>query len=150
MPFTLGQMFGGWGKKGAGKARKASRAGEEFSRRGRAAAEFNPDFDRDVVKENSNAVREAKTAIKGESNLAWELIKSPHISEKATMMGENKHTFKVSNRATKGTLKRAIEERYKVNVESLNVLNMPSKKRRRGNTIGLKSGFKKVIVALKQ
>ncbi|OGF82702.1 50S ribosomal protein L23 [Candidatus Giovannonibacteria bacterium RIFCSPLOWO2_01_FULL_44_16] len=65
------------------------------------------------------------------------------------MLGDNKYIFKVSNKATKGTLKRAIEERYKVDVESLNVLNMPGKKRRRGNMIGLKSGFKKAIVALK-
>src|SRR3989344_845688 len=105
MPFTLGQMFGGWGKKGS--AKKAShREGELHSHRARA----------------SEPPQRGLSA--SDSNEA---------SPKATP-----------------SKSRAIEERYKVNVESLNVLNMPSKKRRRGNTIGLKSGFKKVIVALKQ
>lgn len=148
MAFTIGQMLGGWRKKDSAKTRKASRAAGEFSRRGRAAVETGSDIDRGGVKENSNAAREASVS-KGESDLAWELIAAPHISEKATMMGDGKYTFKVSGKATKGTIKRAIEDRYKVNVEALNVLNMPSKKRRRGAMVGVKSGFKKAIVALR-
>ena len=152
MPFTLGQMFGGWGKKGG--AKKAPRGEGEF-RSHRARAEgIAPAMKRgssasDANEASPKAAISKSTAIKGESNLAWELIKAPHISEKATMPGENKYIFKVSNKSTKGTLRRAIEERYKVDVESLNILIMPAKKRRRGNIVGLKSGFKKAIIALK-
>ena len=159
MAFTLGQMLGGWRKKGGSK-KAPHREGESHPHRvvppGKKShssksdfgSEKKPDFIPSDFKEEA-ASRTPKAAIKGESNLAWELITAPHISEKATMLGDNKYIFKVSNKATKGTLKRAIEERYKVDVESLNVLNMPGKKRRRGNMIGLKSGFKKAIVALK-
>jgi len=152
MPFTLGQMFGGWGKKGG--AKKAPRMEGEFRSHRTVPpgkkSDFpgKSDFKEDGTKTSSDMSRAPK-AIKGESDLAWELIKAPHISEKATMPGENKYIFKVSNKSTKGTLRRAIEERYKVDVESLNILIMPAKKRRRGNIVGLKSGFKKAIIALK-
>ncbi|KKT40974.1 MAG: 50S ribosomal protein L23 [Parcubacteria group bacterium GW2011_GWA2_44_13] len=150
MPFTLGQMFGGWGKKGTGKKTPRARdiSSETSLSPSRKKLGLNSATARPHLEVSSDLSR-AQKAIKGESDLAWELITAPHISEKATMLGESKYIFKVSNKATKGTLRRAIEERYKVDVESLNILIMPAKKRRRGNVVGLKSGFKKAIVALK-
>lgn len=156
MAFTLGQMLGGWQKKGGtakgprkehdSRSTKSSRQPERVRTEGVA-----PATERGLSASETTAPRSKRaTQIKGESDLAWEFIVAPHISEKSTLQGDNKYIFKVSDKATKGTIKRAIQERYKVEVESLNVLNMPGKKRRRGAVIGIKSGFKKAVVGLKK
>ena len=75
----------------------------------------------------------------------------PHITEKAsTLMEDNKYTFKVYNQATKGQIKQAVEGVYGVDVESVNVLRIPSKKIRVGRREGIKKGYKKAIVKVKK
>jgi large subunit ribosomal protein L23 len=64
------------------------------------------------------------------------------------MFGEGKYSLKVARTATKGDLKHAVSERYGVDVVDVHIMNMPSKQRRRGATIGVKSGFKKAIITL--
>lgn len=154
MPFSLSQIFGGWRRKEAvrrkslppsstsdvesKKHRMFSRAAEE----GRAGV---------GVKETS------ATISKAQSELAWRLIVSAHISEKATALGEaslaesrrGKYVFKVADDAAKHVLRRAIEDRYGVDVVSVNTIPARSKERRRGQILGKRSGFKKAVVTLK-
>ena len=143
MPFNLSQIFGGWRRK---ETKKAIRAGNENSRRGRAPEAAKAAEGR--VKEFSEPVRGASQT-KNKSELAWKLILSPHISEKSTMLGEGRYVFKVAGSAKKPSLKQAIETRYGVAVQSINMLAARNKKRRRGVILGVKPGFKKAVVALK-
>ena len=79
-----------------------------------------------------------------------EIIK-PHISEKSTnLQGRFVYVFKAEKSANKISIKKAVQDKYKVVVESVRILNTKPKARRRGNTIGEKAGFKKAIVALKK
>lgn len=86
---------------------------------------------------------------------AYKAIKSPHVTEKSTDLGEkNKYVFKIYYDTNKIEVKKAIESFYKVNVEKVNIVHIPPKKRRLGRREGwrhgLKRGYKKAIVTLKQ
>jgi len=84
-----------------------------------------------------------------EEQLAWKVIKEPHITEKATLLQEEgKYVFKVFPRVNKIQVKRAIEELYKVKVEKVRIINVHPKKRIRGRVEGKKPGYKKAIVSL--
>lgn len=151
MPFSLGQILGGWRRKG--DIKKVARFSDENSRRGRADANNfkNLDKERQRDKEFSGEKRAATSpTIKNKSELAWEVIRAPHISEKGSASGESLHIFKVVGDANKLTVKRAIEDRYGVEVGNVRMLNMPAKQRRRGQVLGERPGFKKAIVCLKE
>ncbi len=76
-------------------------------------------------------------------------ILHPYVSEKATRLeGMNQYMFKVTRFANKPEVKKAIQNRYKVTVVAVNMINMPSKKRTVGRHVGTKSGFRKAIVTL--
>ncbi|MEK9147698.1 MAG: 50S ribosomal protein L23 [Patescibacteria group bacterium] len=74
---------------------------------------------------------------------------SPLTTEKNSLLAKNKkYVFMIDNQSDK---KKAVDEiikRYNVKVLKSNVLNVKAKKRRLGNTIGKKRGFKKIIVTL--
>ncbi len=78
------------------------------------------------------------------------IIKSPHITEKATFLStKGKYCFIVYPKATKNEIKKAIKNLYNVEVEKVNIVNIPRKQRRRGRFVGFKSGYKKAIITLK-
>jgi len=78
-------------------------------------------------------------------------LKKPHISEKATdLSGKGFYTFKVEKGSNKKEIKEEVEKKYKVDVTSVKVVNVPSKKRRVGRTEGTKRGYKKAVVKLKK
>lgn len=82
--------------------------------------------------------------------LAYKILKSPHITEKATRLAqENQYTFKVFKKANKTEIKKAISELYGVDVESVRIVQKPSRQRRIGRQIGKKPGYKKAIVKIK-
>ncbi len=93
-----------------------------------------------------------KKIIKKEfSQLAARILKSPHITEKAINLGqENKYVFKVSQKANKNEIKKAIQELYGVGVERVNIINTSEKKRRVGRFEGSKSGYKKAIIQVRE
>lgn len=75
----------------------------------------------------------------------------PYVSEKASRLeGMNQYVFKVTRFANKPEVKKAIQNRYKVTVVAVNMINMPSKKRTVGRHVGTKAGFRKAIVTLKK
>jgi len=160
MPFSLGQIFGGWRRK-AGDAFKASRTGNENSRRrfsetpprgktppsGKKPGFWGvskPGFEELGVEE-----RGVPPAAVSQSELAYGVIIAPHISEKVGGERGN-YIFKVAGSANKIQIAQAIEARYKVKVLAVNIINTAAKPRRRGQIEGSKSGYKKAVVKLEE
>ena len=78
-------------------------------------------------------------------------IKSPVITEKATILSEqNKTVFKVNKNANKKTIKKNIEKIFKVTVIKVNIINKKSKKKIKQGKLSTKSGYKKAIITLKK
>lgn len=80
-----------------------------------------------------------------------QVLLAPQVSEKATTVAE-KHEqviFRVASDATKPEIKAAVELLFKVEVESVQVLNVKGKVKRFGRTIGQRKDWKKAFVCLK-
>ena len=78
-------------------------------------------------------------------------VKSPVITEKATIMSEqNKTVFKVHPSANKKNIKKNIEKLFKVNVVKINIINQKTKIKMKQGKKSYKSGYKKAIVTLKK
>jgi large subunit ribosomal protein L23 len=82
------------------------------------------------------------------------IIIKPVITEKMTNLGEklNRYGFIVHKRANKLQIKKAVEELYGVDVDSVNTMNYSGKKKSRftksGAITGRTSAYKKAIVTL--
>lgn len=82
---------------------------------------------------------------------AYELVKRPLITEKATKLAEEgKYTFEVQPDANKIEIKKAIEELFKVNVVKVNIVNVRKKLRRVGKYEGFRPAVRKAIVTLQK
>ena len=78
-------------------------------------------------------------------------IISPNITEKSTSLSDfNKVVFKVSVTANKKNIKTSIEKIFKVNVISVNTINMKGKTKTIKNKKIFKPGYKKAIITLKK
>ena len=78
-------------------------------------------------------------------------IKNPIVSEKAAFLGElRKYVFLVRQNSTAPEIKKTIETIYGVNIIDMNIITVKPKRRRLGRTEGIKSGYKKAIVTLKE
>ncbi len=94
-----------------------------------------------------------KKKVKPKKNIEiiYKSLKEPHITEKATDLAEqNQYVFKVFPRTNKIEIKKAIESLYGVDVISVNIINIPRKRKKLGKTKGFKPGFKKAIIKIKQ
>jgi large subunit ribosomal protein L23 len=79
----------------------------------------------------------------------YDLIVSPVITEKATLLSEqNKVVFRVSRGATKPEIAEAIEQLFKVSVVKVNTVNVKGKTKRFRGRVGRRSDVKKAIVTL--
>ena len=79
------------------------------------------------------------------------LIKKPVITEKSTANAQfNKYIFEVRNDANKISIKKTIEDIYKVKVQKLNSLNVKSKPKVFKGKRGSRSELKRIIVTLKE
>ena len=83
-----------------------------------------------------------------------QVIVAPVISEKATFVGEKNRqvVFEVVPDATKAEIKAAVEllfKEQKVEVASVNVVNVKGKEKRHGRFVGRRKSFKKAYVSLK-
>lgn len=81
-----------------------------------------------------------------------QIIISPHVSEKATRLGEKykQIVFKVLPEATKTEIKEAIEHLFDVKVQTVSSCQVKGKTRRFKQTIGRRKSWKKAYVALKE
>lgn len=94
-----------------------------------------------------------KKRVKPKKNIEiiYKSLKEPHITEKATNLAQqNQYVFKVFPRTNKIEIKKAIESLYGVDVISVNIINIPRKRKRLGRIKGFKPGFKKAIIKIKQ
>ena len=81
----------------------------------------------------------------------YNIIRGPHITEKATMGSEyGQVSFKVANEATKPQIKAAVETLYGVKVKAVNTLIQKGKNKRFKGIMGRRSDFKKAIITLEE
>ncbi len=83
------------------------------------------------------------------------VLKKPLVTEKVSAMNEKgKYGFIVDTAANKVEIKKAVEKKYGVNVESVNTMNVMGKFKSRFTKAGVLSGrkpnYKKAIVTLAQ
>jgi large subunit ribosomal protein L23 len=81
-----------------------------------------------------------------------DVIKRPLITEKSTLLKGVANTvlFAVDSSANKKEVKDAVEKSFKVKVVDVRTMNVAGKTKRRGRTFGLRPGWKKAIVTLKE
>jgi large subunit ribosomal protein L23 len=94
-----------------------------------------------------------KNTIKKEGALmeSMGVLKRPRITEKAAILAEeNFYVFEVESRTNKIEVKKAVEQYFKVNVEGVNIVNLPRQKVQKGKIVGYKNGCKKAIVKVKK
>ena len=79
------------------------------------------------------------------------VLVAPIVSEKATMIADktNAVTFKVLQDATKFEIKAAVQLMFKVDVQSVAVLNIKGKSKRFGKSMGRRDNIRKAYVTLK-
>jgi large subunit ribosomal protein L23 len=80
-----------------------------------------------------------------------EVLLAPVVSEKSySLIGGGKYVFKVHPDSHKTQIRQAVEELFGVHVEGVNVLKVQAKPKRRGQTKGIRPGWKKAIVQLRE
>lgn len=82
---------------------------------------------------------------------AMQVLLAPVVSEKSTLIGEkhNQYAFRVLQDATKAEVKAAIEIFFKVDVSSVNMINIAGKKKRFAKGMGRRRNVRKAYVSLK-
>lgn len=86
-------------------------------------------------------------------NETFDQIHSVILTEKATLLSEkhNQYVFRVSPKANKLQIKRAIEQLFKKTVVDVNTANFAGKKKReRTAQLGRRAHWKKAVVTLKE
>ncbi len=80
----------------------------------------------------------------------YDIIESPLITEKTTIQKEdsNQVSFKVSRKANRVEIKRAIENIFNVKVAGVRTMQVKGKTKQRGRIIGKRKDWKKAIVTL--
>jgi large subunit ribosomal protein L23 len=80
----------------------------------------------------------------------FNVLLGPVISEKSTMLADkrNQVAFRVLQDATKTEVKAAVEQLFKVQVESVQILNQKGRAKRFGRYIGRRNDVRKAYVAL--
>lgn len=82
--------------------------------------------------------------------ISHDIIIRPVLSEKSfSGIADKKYTFIVNPKATKIQIKKAVEEVFNVEVDTVNTINVLGKVKRRGATSGKRPDYKKAIVRLK-
>lgn len=82
---------------------------------------------------------------------AQDIILKPIITEDSmARIADKKYTFKVAVDANKVEIAKAVEELFKVSVESVNTMNCKGREKRVGRNVGHKPDWKKAIVTLKK
>jgi len=81
-----------------------------------------------------------------------QVILAPVISEKSTFVADknNQVVFRVVPDATKPEIKAAVELMFKVQVDSVQVVNVRGKGKRFGQSVGRRRHWKKAYVCLKE
>ena len=80
-----------------------------------------------------------------------QVLLAPVVSEKATLVADKNEqvVFEVARDANKAEVKAAVELLFKVEVQSVQILNQKGKQKRFGRSIGRRDHVKKAYVSLK-
>ena len=82
-------------------------------------------------------------------NEAYDIIRAPVITEKATLASEvNQVIFNVARTASKPDIKAAVEKLFNVKVKAVNTLVRKGKKKGFRGIVAIQSDVKKAIVTL--
>ncbi len=86
------------------------------------------------------------------SDRSYKVLLAPHVSEKSTLLAEKakQYVFRVATDSTKAQIKVAVQDIYKVEVKSVQVINMRGKTTRFGRIAGRRKNWKKAYVSLKE
>ncbi|MBA2357521.1 MAG: 50S ribosomal protein L23 [Actinobacteria bacterium] len=80
-----------------------------------------------------------------------EVLLAPVVSEKSYgMLSQRKYSFRVHKDAHKTQIRQAVEQLFEVHVERVNVLKVQPKPKRRGVSKGIRPGWKKAIVQVRE
>ena len=80
-----------------------------------------------------------------------EVLIAPVVSEKSYgQIAQNRYTFKVHQDAHKTQVRQAVEELFDVKVLNVAIIKVQAKPKRRGASRGIRPGWKKAVVQLKQ
>ena len=80
-----------------------------------------------------------------------EVLIAPVVSEKSYgQIAQNRYTFKVHQDAHKTQVRQAVEELFDVKVLNVAIIKVQAKPKRRGAIRGIRPGWKKAVVQLKQ
>ena len=78
-----------------------------------------------------------------------DIIKRPIITEQSMeQVADKKYTFEVAKSANKIQIKKAVEEIFKVKVQSVTTINYLGKNKRTGVHLGKRADWKKAVVKL--
>lgn len=79
------------------------------------------------------------------------ILQAPHVSEKASFAADRgEFVFKVALDATKLEIKKAVEQMFNVNVDSVRTSVVKGKTKRVGAVSGRRSNWKKAYVSLEE
>lgn len=139
-------------KESAEKAKNPSAGGKKPVKKPVKASVAKKEISQPEEKKVEPKAEPVKHNLKASKDFSYNVVKEPHISEKATILGaeENQYVFKIFPGKNKIEVKKAVEAIYGVNVLSVNMINIPAKKRRMGKTQGFKKGYAKAIVKIKE
>ena len=80
-----------------------------------------------------------------------EVLLAPVVSEKSyAQIEQRKYTFKVHKDAHKTQIRQAVEELFDVHVSAVKVIKVQPKPKRRGLIKGVRPGWKKAVVQVRE
>jgi large subunit ribosomal protein L23 len=80
-----------------------------------------------------------------------EVLLAPVVSEKSySLIEDGKYSFRIHPQAHKTQVRQAVEELFDVTVERVNIVKVQAKPKRRGLSKGVKPGWKKAVVQLRE
>jgi large subunit ribosomal protein L23 len=80
-----------------------------------------------------------------------QILLSPVVSEKSYAgIAEGRYTFKVHQDAHRTQVRQAVEELFGVHVERVNIVKVQPKPKRRGLFKGVRPGWKKAVVQVRE
>jgi large subunit ribosomal protein L23 len=79
------------------------------------------------------------------------LVKHPIIAEKSSNLAKfGKYVFLIDKKASASEAKKIVENIYNVKIANTHVINIKSKRCALGRTVGVKPGYKKIIMTLQK
>jgi large subunit ribosomal protein L23 len=80
-----------------------------------------------------------------------QILLAPVVTEKSyELIDQHKYSFRVHPHAHKTQVRQAVEELFDVHVESVNILKVQPKPKRRGTRRGVRPGWKKAVVQIRK